>query len=394
MKLIKKKYLAVAMLSVFTGQAFAAGLERSPQQIDALFEKGTYAEISYTHISPDVQGTDISGHHISNLAEDSQALGYAVKTDLNPNLHLAFVYDEPYGAKVKFHGENNFIAQNLPADDANTRVEVKSKNLTTLLGYNLNKNFMIYGGPAVQELQADVHLRGVTYGANSGYNNSFDDIAVGWVAGMSFAKPELGILASLTYRSEIEHKTTIEEDVPAGDLYQVPYSHSNAGSITTPESVNLNLQTGLNPTTALFAKVRWVPWGDFVYAPPALKDVTKALKLGPNQQGLPLLNYHDDQTAVEIGIGKRLTPKLAMSISGSWDSGAGAPAPTLGPVEGYWGAGLAAKYNINDNVAFSLGGRYMWFGDVKGEVSDGRIVGDFKDNNGYIVGMKLSYKSK
>ncbi|MHA3890820.1 OmpP1/FadL family transporter [Acinetobacter sp. GXMZU3951] len=387
MKLIKKKYLAVAMLSVFAGQTYAAGLERSPQQIDALFENGTYAEVSYTHISPDVQGTDVSGNHISDLAEDTQALGYAVKTDLNPNLHLAFIYDEPYGAKVKFHGENNFIAQNLPADDASTRVEVKSKNLTTLLGYNLNKNFMIYGGPALQELQADVHLRGATYASSSGYNNNFDDIAVGWVAGMSYAKPELGILTSLTYRSEIDHKTSIHEDIPGLG------SFDKSGSITTPESVNLHLQTGLNPTTALFAKVRWVPWGDFTYYPPTLKAVTASMGAAGGK-GLPLLSYHDDQTAVELGLGKKVMPNLAISVSGLWDSGAGAPAPTLGPVEGYWGAGLAARYNFNDNVALSLGGRFLWFGDVKGEVSDGRIVGDFKDNTGYVVGMKLSYKSK
>lgn len=91
------------------------------------------------------------------------------------------IYDEPYGAKVKFEGDNNFIAKDMEGADAHTRVEVKSKNLTTLLGYNLNKNFMIYGGPALQELQADVHLRGETYRTSSGYNNSFDDIAVGWV---------------------------------------------------------------------------------------------------------------------------------------------------------------------------------------------------------------------
>jgi len=394
MKLNKKKYLCVAILSVVAGQTFAAGLERSPQQIDALFEKGTYAEVSYTHISPDVQGTDISGNHISDMAEDFQTVGYAVKTDLTPSLRLALIFDEPFGAKVKFEGDNNFIAKNLPASDAVTRVDVESKNLTTLLGYNLHKNFMIYGGPALQELTADVHLRGLTYGANSGYNNSFDDIAVGWVAGMSYAKPEMGILASLTYRSEIEHKATIKEDVPLADLIGFDYSHSNKGTITTPESVNLNLQTGLNPTTSLYAKVRWVPWGDFAYYPPILRGATAELKKGKDGNGLPLVNYHDDQTAVEIGLGKRLSPKLAMSVSGLWDSGAGAPAPTLGPVEGYWGVGLAAKYNFNQNVAFSLGGRYMWFGDVKGEVSDGRIVGDFKDNNGYIVGMKLSYSSK
>ena len=36
----------------------------------------------------------------------------------------------------------------------------------------------------------------------------------------------------------------------------------------------------------------------------------------------------------------------------------------------------------------------MWFGDAKGSTPDGSIKGDFKDNTGYIVGMKLSYKSK
>ncbi|MEG2357397.1 OmpP1/FadL family transporter [Acinetobacter sp.] len=391
MKLNQKKHLIAAMLSVFAGQSYAAGLERSPQHIDALFEQGTYAEAGYTHISPDVQGTDASGNHISDMAEDFQSLNYAVKTDLAPNLRLAVIYDEPFGAKVKFKGDNNFIAKNRPAEDANTRVEVKSKNVTALLGYNLNKNVMIYGGPALQELEADVHLRGLTYAVNSGYNNTFDDIAVGWVAGMSYAKPEMGILASLTYRSEIEHKTTIQEDVPLADIvFSGNYSHSNQGKITIPESVNLNLQTGLNMTTALYAKVRYVPWSDFAYSPPVLKASTAAA-LG---KGLPLVDYSEDQTSVEIGLGKRLAPNLAISVSGLWDSGAGDPAPTLGPVNGYWGVGLAAKYNFNKKLAFSAGGRYMWFGDAEGELSSRQFVGGFQDNTGYIVGMKLSYSSK
>ena len=168
------------------------------------------------------------------------------------------------------------------------------------------------------------------------------------------------------------------------------YSHTNKGSITTPESINLNLQTGLNQTTALYAKVRYVPWSDFAYYPPILKASTSAA-LG---KGLPLVDYSEDQTSVEIGLGKRLSPKLAISVSGLWDSGTGDPAPTLGPVDGYWVAGLAAKYNLSKNLAFSLGGRYMWFGDAKGELSSRDVVGDFKDNTGYIMGMKLSYSSQ
>ena len=390
MKLNKQKYLAVAMLSAFAGQTYAAGLERSPQQIDALFEKGTYAEIGYTHISPDVQGKDIDGNKISDMAEEFQTLNYAVKTDLAPNLRLAVIYDEPFGAKVKFEGANNFIATDLPAKDASTRVEVKSKNITALLGYHLNKNVMVYGGPALQEVETEVYLRGKSYAANSGYNNRFDDIAMGWVAGMSYTKPEKGLLASLTYRSEVEHKTSIYEDVPLADRLGMDYSHSNKGSITLPESVNLNLQTGLNKTTVLFAKMRYVPWSDFAYYPPVLKASTTAA-LG---KGLPLVDYSDDQIAVELGVGKRLAPNLAISVSGLWDSGAGDPAPTLGPVDGYWGVGLAAKYNLSEKVALGVGGRYMWFGDAKGAVSDGRLVGDFNDNSGYIVGIKLSYSSQ
>lgn len=380
----------IAMLSIFANEAFAAGLERSPQQIDALFEKGTYVEVGYTNISPNVTGTDVDGHHISDMAEDFQLLSYAVKTDLAPNLRLAVIYDEPYGAKVKFEGKNNFVATDLPTADANTRVEVKSKNITALLGYNLNRNIMVYAGPALQELQADVHLRGKSYAVNSGYNNKFDDIAMGWVTGISYAKPEKGILASLTYRSEIEHKTGINEDVPLADLLGMAYSHRNNGSVTTPESVNLNLQTGLNMTTAVFAKLRYVPWSNFAYYPPILK-ASSAAALG---KGLPLVGYSDDQISAELGVGKRLTPNLAISVSGLWDSGAGDPAPTLGPVNGYWGAGLAAKYNFNENLAFSLGCRYMWFGDAKGSLPDGRIVGNFQNNAGYIVGMKLSYSSQ
>jgi long-chain fatty acid transport protein len=95
---------------------------------------------------------------------------------------------------------------------------------------------------------------------------------------------------------------------------------------------------------------------------------------------LSLLIYSDDQTAVEIGLGKHFNPKLVMTVSGIWDSGACNPVTTLGPVEGFW-----ERVNVTEHAAVSMGGRYMWIGDAKGKVSDGRIVGDFQDNTGYAV---------
>ncbi len=52
-----------------------------------LFESGTYAEVGYTHTSPDVTGKDTSGNNISDIAEDFQSLNYAVKTDINPEAY-------------------------------------------------------------------------------------------------------------------------------------------------------------------------------------------------------------------------------------------------------------------------------------------------------------------
>lgn len=378
--------------------AYAAGLERSPQAIDALFESGTYAEIGYTYISPDITGQDkpvgtqTSATAISNIAKDFKALNYAVKTDLTPKLRLAVIYDEPFGAEVEFSGQNNFVAENREGMNKYTRVQVKTKNITTLLGYNLNPSLMAYAGPAIQEVKADTYLRGIAYGAGNGYDNKLaDDLAVGWVAGIRYVKPEMGLAASLTYRSEIDHKTTTNENVPLADMIGLDYEHVNPITVTTPESYNLNLQVGLNKTTVLFAKTRFVPWSNFEYRPAILNDATQ-IALG-GDKGLALVDYSKDQIAAEIGLGKKMNTDLTVSTSLLWDSGAGNPVTVLGPVEGYWGVGLGAKYNLTSQVAFSLGGRYLWFGDAEGKVSDGRVVGSFENNTGYMVGVKLSYKS-
>lgn len=55
-----------------------------------------------------------------------------------------------------------------------------------------------------------------------------------------------------------------------------------------------------------------------------------------------------NRTAV-INFQIQFAPNLAISVSSLWDSSAGEPAPTLGPVNGYWGAGLAANITSTKN---------------------------------------------
>jgi long-chain fatty acid transport protein len=112
-----------------------------------------------------------------------------------------------------------------------------------------------------------------------------------------------------------------------------------------------------------------------------------------DDEGLSLVSYDKDQWQVELGLAKRLTPAFAVTGTVGWDSGAGNPVTSLGPIEGYYSAGLGAKYNFTENWAVSAGGKYLWFGDADGQIPTKAIVSNFEDNDGFILGAKLSYQS-
>ena len=271
-----------------------------------------------------------------------------------------------------------------------TNVSISSQNFTGLLGVKLGekKNIQIYGGPTIQRLEGDVHLRGNAYKTASGYDaNITRDTAYGWMAGIAYLKPEIALKAALTYRSEIDHDVTLTENFPALGAAGVG---TNEITITMPKSVNLDFQTGINPTTLLTAKARWVPWSDFAIKP----KIYNAAAIASGNGDLNLLDYSKDAWTAEVGLGKKLSPQLAISGAVGYDSGAGNPITSLGPVEGNWNVGLGAKYNLTPEWAISGGVKYLMFGDAKAKLPDGSIVGDFQDNDGWVYGVRLSYQKK
>ncbi len=409
---LKTLAVAVAAFSV-ASMSNAAGLDRSGQDITAFLQDGTYAETVYTYINADVTGYDnaavrtddngyVQGKKIDDIAESYDFFRYGVKADINDTFSVGVLYDEPFGAAADYSGDNNFVDQNplSPRNGEGTNVEVRTESITAIIGAKLgeNKNFQVYGGPVAQRVQADVKLRGTAYEVANGYTTHISaDQDYGWIAGMAYSKPEIALQAALTYRSEIEHNTNAAELYPYVDnlpsVLGLSANRSGNIEITTPESVNFDFQTGINPTTLATAKVRWVPWSDFAIVPSLYNDVSK---LNPEYRtdGLSLVSYDDDQWQVELGLAKRLTPALAVSGNIGWDSGAGNPVTSLGPIEGYYSAGLGAKYNVTENWAISAGGKYLWFGDAKGQIPSKTVVSDFQDNDGYVLGAKISYQSK
>ena len=237
-----------------------------------------------------------------------------------------------------------------------------------------------------QRVKGEVHLRGPAYQVMTGYDAKIaTDTQLGWAAGLAFYKPEIALKAALTYRSEIEHDSEIAETIPV-----TGYVGKKDFKVTLPDSWNLDFQTGVNPTTLLTTKVRYVPWSDFDIRPTQYTETTKLRY----PQGLPIISYDKDQWSAEVGLGKRVSDRLAVSGAVGWDSGAGNPASSLGPIKGYYSLGLGARYNVTPEWSLSLGGKYFKFGDAQAQLPTKDKVGNFDSNDGYAVGVKLAYHAK
>lgn len=374
----------------FTGSPTAA--------IDGLISQQNIPDItnagSLNAYVESIQDDLAAGREQVRQAEAALAANPALESLLRPQIEAG---KAQIAAGEQLGALNDYANAQL-ANTEGTNVEVRSESLTAILGakFGANKEFQIYGGPVAQRVQADVKLRGSAYGPATGYTSHISpDQDYGWLAGVSYSKPEIALKAALTYRSEIDHKMDITETYPlAGLLAGNPAAatQTNEMEITTPKSVNFDFQTGINPTTLATAKVRWVPWSDFAIVPPLYNQISK--RATGDDVGLPLVDYDDDQWQVELGLAKRLAPALAVSGTVGWDSGSGDPTTSLGPIDGYYSVGLGAKYNVTPEWAISAGGKYLWFGDAKGQLPTKQIVGDFQDNDGYILGMKLSYQGK
>lgn len=394
---VKLSLLSSALLlaTIPTSLTFAAGLERSNQSINAFLQTGNYAEAGISGVVPSVKGKDAAGHKVSNMADGYIVPNAALKVQATDHISLGLIYDQPFGADSTYAVENSLFSDGKES----TNVDVNTNNLTMLVGYQPNENWNIYGGAVWQTVEADIQLRGQAYSLLSGYDIKLkNEDAWGWLAGFAYSKPEIGLRAALTYRSEIEHNARSQEtsNLPlyAGKLGPGSEVLSYLGSIdstvqaVTPQSVNFDFQTGITQKTLATASVRWVHWDQFKVTPDLLATATGMLP-GVGKQNL--IDYKDDQWTINLGLSHKFTDKWAGSAGVGWDSGAGNPVTILGPTKGYWSVGLGGQYSPTPSTFIAGGVKYFGLGDAKAQTA-GQVKGDFTDNYAIGYGVKVGYK--
>ncbi|WP_179994818.1 OmpP1/FadL family transporter [Acinetobacter sp. YH16053] len=380
---LNKIYSAILLSTLPLTPALAAGLDRSGQSIAAFLQPGNYAEAGISILDPKVQSNQLK---VNDMAEDYYFPSAAIKVQATEHISIGLIYDQPFGAESLYPSNNLVFGANGEA----TQVEVETHNLSALIGYQPTENWNFYAGPVYQTVKGNVSLRGTAYSLLSGYNIDLkEDDAFGWLAGAAYQIPEIALKAAITYRSEIKHELDTTE---TSNVYIPSYgidlrSMTSQTEVVTPQSVNLDFQTGIAKDTLAFANLRWVHWDQFAVSPAALASASKLAK-GKAQN---LIDYSDDQISATVGVGHKFTSKWSGSASVGWDSGAGNPVTTLGPVEGFWSVGLGGQYSPAENYFIQAGVKYFWLGDATARTGT-TDVGEFEDNYALGYGLKFGYR--
>ncbi|HKL56212.1 MAG: OmpP1/FadL family transporter [Roseovarius sp.] len=354
--------ITAAALCAASGAAYAGGVDRSGQSLSALFEQGNYAELSFGTVTPSVSG-NLLGLPSGNMTNPYWQVGAAYKQQINDNLSYAVIFDQPFGADVQY-------SANVPYPLATSSATLETAAVTGVLRYRMDNGFGVHGGLRVQRLEARANFPIV-----AGYNAVADaDYGVGYLAGASYERPDIALRVSLTYNSKVKTSHTTLENLTAPVTALVTKTE-----VETPQSVNLDFQTGIAKDTLVFGGVRWVEWSEFTIDPLIYRGAT----------GNAFLSYNDDTVTYTMGVGRRFTDTWSGSLSMTYEDGDSVtPVSNLGPTSGKFGVTVGARYK-NENFSVSTGVNYTWIGDATTAI--GPLRPQFTDNSAIGVGVKVGW---
>lgn len=369
---MKRLLTGLGILTAGAVPALAGGIERTPQALGVLFEKGNYVELTFGGVDPDISGRDFTAYGGSDTGDVGHGFGLsgiAYKHDFTDKLSGAFIMERPYGADIRYDA---FPGGSLML--GGTEALVDSTRYTAILRYRFDDSLSFHAGIRGSHADGEVSLGGLAYGPVSGYHVDLDDTWwFGWLAGVAYEIPELAARISLTYNSPIEHDFDTNET-----LGGAPLGPESETTVRTPRSWVVEGQTGVSPTTLVFASIRWVNWSEFRLDP----DVFVAL----TGSGLVEL---EDTTTYTIGVGHKFTDAWSGAASISYEPEGDDDVSPLAPTNGHVGITLAAIYT-RDRMKVTTAVNYTKLGDAYPSPGGNRVA-EMSDNHAWGAGVRIGY---
>ena len=367
---MKLKLTTGALLLVSTTAAHAVGLDRSNQDITAIFEDGNYIELSFGSITPSVSGVgEALPNEYDAVALDFTQFSGSLTYQINDRVSMAVIVDQPFGVDILYPGTGT------TSELGGTAAELNSVAFTALGRYRINENFSVHGGLRGERIDGNITLSGLAYGPLSGYNVDLaSSSGFGYVAGVAYERPDIALRVALTYNSSITHEFDSTETVGG-----TPVAPITTTTVETPEAWNLDFQTGIAADTLLFGQIRHAMYSQVIVSPAFFAGAT----------GGSSLTDIDDGTAYTIGVGRRFSDAFSASVSYSWEAEGDMLVSPLSPTNGNQALTIGGQYTMGDMV-LSGGIRYTRLGDATPETR-GEARANFADNDVIGVGLSIGY---
>ena len=369
--------LGAGLAAVGAGSAFAGGIDRSGQGVSQIFEKGSYVELGFSTSHPSVSGKDVAafgGQPSGNVAGDFTQLSLAYKADINDRLSYAIIIDQPFGADLNYAPTSIALG--------GTKVSADATSATGVLRYKFDDNWSVYGGVRADKASGDITLKGLAYGPFSGYRVQLsDDVGYGYLVGAAYERPDIALRVALTYNSAIKHKFDTLETLGGAPIGNKPTD------VSTPQSVNLDFQTGIAENTLLFGQVRWADWSAFDIDPITFTTMANG---GKFVKGGGLIDLQDTTTWT-VGLGRKFNDTWSGAVSVSYEKKGDPLVSPLAPTNGRVGMTLAAVYT-QDNLKITTGVNYTKLGDAQPETGTPDVArANFTGNSALGVGVRVGF---
>jgi long-chain fatty acid transport protein len=354
---------ASAALLATTAITHAGGLDRSGLGISPLFEDGTYAELSFGHVSPTVSGVfPANGASSGDMASSFTNIGLAYKQDLTDQFSVALIFETAYGAAVNYR--NADAAYPLTAAIGEFDAELNGNAITALARYEFGNGFSVHGGLRYVTMSGEINF--ATGGQTLTYEDSSD---LGYLVGVAYEIPDIALRASLTYNSATTHNNAIGASV--APVVGIGPSAAATGEYDMPQSVNLDFQTGVAEGTLVLASLRWAEWTETAIN---------------TRSALGTIDYDNDVWTWSAGVARRLNEDFAILGRVTYERATGEPASNLAPTDGQVGFSIAGIYDIG-NARITAGLNYTHLGDATTETIGAR----FSDNYAIGAGLRVGF---
>ncbi|WP_230171340.1 outer membrane protein transport protein [Rhizobium sp. CECT 9324] len=394
----KKLSLALLSACAFAGAAQAGGFARGDADTDIIYEDGTAVfRGGYTYVMPDrdydtvngVAGTD--GAHTENYGVPS----FAAKFRISDNFSCALTYTQPYGADSTYGTQAQ--AADRAADVAGGGILgiAGTSNAVRSAEFDTNE----YGGTCAVNFAAgkgDLYFIGGVFSQSFDYKEvkdfgtleMSDSSEFGYRLGAAYEIKEYALRAEVMYRSQIDHNadgTFLNASPLLQGALGIPIGayRSARGYGSLPQSLELNLQSGIAPGWLVFGSVKWTDWSVLQSLNYTIDGIARGGVLIPQTKDF----FWRDGWTISGGVGHTFTDTVSGALSLTWDRGVDTGADIMSDT---WTVGAGTLVKAGPGV-LRLGGAVSYLTSGEQTVADGADFNATADGD-WAYAVTASYK--